>query len=186
MQSNLTKEEEMRYLKEKIDAGANFIFTQMFYDVDVFIGWVKELRAAGITVPVIPGLMPIQSWAQFKRVTTFHKTIVPQYFLDKLEPIQADDQAVREAGTKLVADMCRKILNSDLGIRILHFYTMNLERGTKMILDELNLNPSRDITNPLPWKMVSSSAQICFFFFLFFSLHLPLNNWVPVLTVLST
>jgi len=151
--SGLTKEQETQYLKEKIDAGANFIFTQMFYDVDVFINWVKEIRAAGITVPVIPGLMPIQSWAQFKRVTNFHNTIVPQYFWDKLEPIQSDDQAVREAGTKLVADMCRKILNSDLGIRILHFYTMNLERGTKMILDELNLNPSRDITNPLPWKM---------------------------------
>ncbi|KAA1133529.1 hypothetical protein PGTUg99_021969 [Puccinia graminis f. sp. tritici] len=153
MHSTLSREQQTIYLKEKIEAGANFIFTQMFYDVDIFIDWVREIRAAGITVPVIPGLMPIQSWAQFKRVTNFSKTIVPQYFLDKLEPIQSDDQAVREAGTKLVADMCRKILNSDLGIRILHFYTMNLERGTKMILDELNLNPSRDITNPLPWKM---------------------------------
>lgn len=146
-------------MKEKIDAGANFIFTQMFYDVDIFINWVRQIRAAGITVPVVPGLMPIQSWTQFKRVTNFNKTIVPQYFLDKLEPIQNDDQAVREAGTKLVADMCRKILNSDLGIRILHFYTMNLERGTRMILDELNLNPSRDITNPLPWKLSLSGKR---------------------------
>ncbi|MBW0493679.1 hypothetical protein O181_033394 [Austropuccinia psidii MF-1] len=157
--STLSKEQETVYLKEKIDAGANFIFTQMFYDVDIFIAWVRQIRAAGITVPVVPGIMPIQSWTQFKRITNFSNTIIPQYFLDQLESIQADDQAVREVGTKLVADMCRKILKSDLGIRILHFYTMNLERGTKMILDELNLSPSRDITNPLPWKLSLSSKR---------------------------
>lgn len=157
--SNLTRAQETIYLKEKIDTGANFIFTQMFYDVDLFLDWVREIREAGITVPVIPGIMPIQSWAQFKRITTFSKTIVPQYFLDQLEPIQSDDQAVRELGTKLISDMCRKILASDLGIRILHFYTMNLERGTKMILDELNLVPSRDITNPLPWKLSLSGKR---------------------------
>ncbi|KAG0151802.1 hypothetical protein CROQUDRAFT_719708 [Cronartium quercuum f. sp. fusiforme G11] len=151
--------QETIYLKEKIEAGANFIFTQMFYDIDIFIDWVREIRAAGITVPVIPGIMPIQSWAQFQRITTFNKTAVPQAFLDELEPIQNDDQAVREVGTRLIADMCRKILDSDLGIKILHFYTMNLERGTKMILDELNLTPSRDITNPLPWRLSLSGKR---------------------------
>lgn len=156
---NLTRLQETMYLKEKIDAGASFIFTQMFYDVDVFIDWVRELRAAGITVPVVPGIMPIQSWAQFKRITTFHKTVVPPSFLSQLEPIQNDDQAVREVGTRLIADMCRKILESDLGIKILHFYTMNLERGTKMILDELEMSPYRDITNPLPWRLSLSGKR---------------------------
>ncbi|WAQ92411.1 hypothetical protein PtA15_16A319 [Puccinia triticina] len=66
----------------------------MFYNVDIFVVWVTEIQTAGITVPVIPGLMPIQSWAQFKRVTNFINTVVPQYFSDKLEPIQSDDQAI--------------------------------------------------------------------------------------------
>ncbi|KAI8458966.1 methylenetetrahydrofolate reductase [Phakopsora pachyrhizi] len=157
--SILSKDQETVYLREKIDAGANFIFTQMFYDVEIFIDWVRRIRAAGITVPVIPGIMPIQSWAQFKRITNFSKTIIPQHFLDQLEPIQSDDEAVRKVGTKLISDMCRRILDSDLGIKILHFYTMNLERGTKMILDELKLTPSRDITNPLPWKLSLSGKR---------------------------
>lgn len=126
----------------------------MFYDVDVFISWVKEVRAAGITVPIVPGIMPIQTWGQFERTTSMSNTIIPPHFRKALEPVKNDDAQVREVGTKLVADMCRRILDADLGIKILHFYTMNLERSTKMILDELGLTPHRDITNPLPWRQV--------------------------------
>lgn len=155
----LARAQETIYLKQKIDAGASFIFTQMFYDIDIFFDWCREIRAAGITVPIVPGIMPIQSWAQFKRITIWNKTTVPQSFLNELEPIQNDDQAVREVGTRLIAEMCRKILESEFGIKILHFYTMNLERGTKMILDELQFTPSRDITNPLPWRLVSRTTS---------------------------
>ncbi|KAG8727035.1 hypothetical protein FRC12_022859, partial [Ceratobasidium sp. 428] len=61
--------QEMQWLKEKCDAGANFIFTQMFYDADVFIRWVKAARAAGITIPIVPGINPIQTWNGFIRAT---------------------------------------------------------------------------------------------------------------------
>ncbi|KAJ3721120.1 methylenetetrahydrofolate reductase-domain-containing protein [Lentinula raphanica] len=143
---------EMKYLKNKIDAGVNFIFTQMFYDVDIFIDWVKAVRAAGITIPIVPGIAPIQTWNGFQRATSLAKTIIPQSFLDALEPHKANDEKVREIGTQLVAEMCRKILNADLGIRGLHFYTMNLEKGTKMLLQELNLVPRVETVKPLPWR----------------------------------
>ncbi|KAA1469021.1 methylenetetrahydrofolate reduct [Dentipellis sp. KUC8613] len=143
---------EMKYLKEKIDVGVNFIFTQMFYDVDLFIEWVKTVREAGITVPIVPGIMPIQTWGGFQRATSLAKTIIPKSFSDALEPHKTNDEKVREIGTKLVADLCRRILAADIGIRGLHFYTMNLERGTKMLLEELNLVPRVETIKPLPWR----------------------------------
>jgi methylenetetrahydrofolate reductase (NADPH) len=148
------RELEMKYLKEKIDAGVDFIFTQMFYDVEVFIAWVKSVRAAGITIPIVPGIAPIQTWNGFMRATSLAKTIIPQAFLDVLEPHQNNDEKVREIGTKLVADMCRRILDEKLGIHGLHFYTMNLEKGTKMLLEELNLVPRVETIKPLPWRQV--------------------------------
>jgi len=146
---------EIRWLKQKVDAGVNFIFTQMFYDVDLFINWVKAIREAGITIPIVPGIAPIQTWNGFQRATSLAKITIPQFFLDALEPVQNNDEKVREIGTKLVADMCRKILDANIGVRGLHFYTMNLEKGTKMLLEELNLVPRIETIKPLPWRQVS-------------------------------
>lgn len=155
----LPKEEldkEIQWLKEKIDAGVNFIFTQMFYDVELFIKWVKEIRAAGITIPIVPGIAPIQTWNGFQRATSLAKITIPQWFLDELEPHKNNDEKVREVGTRLVVELCRKILAADIGIRGLHFYTMNLEKGTKMLLEELNLVPRIETIKPLPWRQVCS------------------------------
>lgn len=146
---------EMKYFKEKIDAGCNLIFTQMFYDVEMFIEWVKAVRAAGIMVPIIPGIAPIQTWNGFQRATSLAKTVIPKSFSDALEPFKNDDEKVRAIGTKLVADMCRRVLKEDIGIRGLHFYTMNLEKGTKMLLEELQLVPRVETIKPLPWRQVS-------------------------------
>ncbi|PWN94844.1 putative MET13-putative methylene tetrahydrofolate reductase [Tilletiopsis washingtonensis] len=144
---------EMERLKEKIDAGADFIFTQMFYDYDIFERWVKSVRAAGITCPIVPGVMPIQTYGGYQRATARFRTEVPQYFHDALDPIKDDDAKVREVGTKLVGDMCRKIVDpkNGLGISGLHIYTMNLERGSRMLLDYLGLSPSVQQTKTLPW-----------------------------------
>ena len=156
------RDEEMRWLKEKIDEGVNFIFTQMFYDVDMFIEWVREVRAAGITVPIVPGIAPIQTWNGFQRATSLAKITIPPKLLAALEPYKNNDEKVREIGTLLVADMCRKILDADIGIRGLHFYTMNLEKGTKMLLEELNLVPRVETIKPLPWRQVFTSAFFAF------------------------
>lgn len=152
---------EMKCLKEKIDTGVNFIFTQMFYDVEIFIDWVRAVRAAGITIPIVPGIAPIQTWNGFQRATSLAQTKIPQHFLDALEPIQNDDEKVREIGIKLVGDMCRRILAEDIGIRGLHFYTMNLEKATKMLLEELNLVPRVETIKPLPWRQVRSAISFC-------------------------
>lgn len=126
----------------------------MFYDVDIFISWVKSVREAGITVPIVPGIAPIQNWNGFQRATSLAKTVIPERFREALEPHKANDEKVREIGTKLVAEMCRTILNANLGIHGLHFYTMNLEKGTKLLLQELGLVPRMETVKPLPWRQV--------------------------------
>lgn len=156
-------QQELVWLKEKVDAGVSFIFTQMFYDVQVFIDWVKSVRAAGITIPIVPGIAPIQTWNGFQRATSLAKTVIPKSFSDALEPYKNDDEKVRAIGIKLVADMCRRILKEDIGIRGLHFYTMNLEKATRMLLEELNLVPRVETIKPLPWRQVGIHISISYF-----------------------
>lgn len=120
-------EEDILHLKEKIDAGASVVITQMFYDVDAFINWVAKCRDAGITVPIIPGIMPIQTWDAFIRRAKWLNVKIPEKFMKVLEPVKDDDSQVRELGTQLLVEMIKRImLESD--VNHLHFYTMNLER----------------------------------------------------------
>ncbi|SCU97088.1 LAMI_0F08834g1_1 [Lachancea mirantina] len=144
------------FLKEKIDAGADFIITQMFYDGDLFIDWCRDVRAAGISVPIIPGIMPITSYASFMRRVNWCQIHVPEEFLTRLEPIKENDQLVREHGTELMAKMCQKLIDSGY-VTHLHMYTMNLEKASLMILDKLGLLPKEaeevNLPNvPLPWR----------------------------------
>eukprot|EP00804_Cyclotella_cryptica_P007605 CCRYP_010659-RB/>CCRYP_010659-RB protein AED:0.34 eAED:0.34 QI:1188/1/1/1/1/1/7/50/687 len=136
---------EMRHLKEKMDAGADFIITQFFYDVHVFLDYVKRCRRAGIDAPIIPGIMPIQSFSSLMKMTQFCGISVPNYVSERLYPIQHDDEAVKEIGCDICSIMCRTILkanNDDPNIDTLvdgfHFYTLNLERGTTRILIDLD------------------------------------------------
>jgi len=149
---NPDKEDDLRRLKEKVDAGADFIITQLFFDVDLFLEWVKKCRAIGINCPIIPGIIPIQNYAGFKRIIALCKTVVPQYILEDLEPIKDDDAAVKEYGISLTVKMIKQM--SANGIKGYHFYTMNLERSTRLILETLNFVPPIEKAKPLPWVPV--------------------------------
>ncbi|KAI1399485.1 methylenetetrahydrofolate reduct [Hypoxylon fuscum] len=140
------------HLKEKVDMGATFIVTQMFYDADNFVRWVGKVRERGITIPIVPGIMPIATYASFMRRANHMNCKVPDGWMAALEPIKNDDAAVREAGKTLVAELCRKIMSA--GIVHLHFYTMNLAQATRMVLEELDWMPTttRPRKQALPWK----------------------------------
>ncbi|KAL7509320.1 hypothetical protein ACHAXN_006752 [Cyclotella atomus] len=146
-------DEEMRHLKEKMDAGADFIITQFFYDVDVFVEYVARCRKAGITdAPIIPGIMPIQSYSSLMKMTSFCGVTVPSSVAERLEKIQHDDEAVKKVGCEIATEMCRTLLNKshDGGVNALtdgfHFYTLNLERSITRILIDLDAADARNVS----------------------------------------
>ena len=91
------KEQDLKYFKGKVDAGADFGVTQLFYDCSLYFDYLKKIRALGVpeSFEVYPGLMPIQTYGGFCRMTTFCKTFIPEEIKKRLEPIQNDDAAVK-------------------------------------------------------------------------------------------
>ena len=138
---------DLPYLIDKVQAGADFIMTQLFYDVTVYKKYEQMLRehesAVFKTIPIIPGLMPIQSYGILRRTTKLAHARLPAELLDRLDPIKGDDEAVKQVGVEAVSEMVEAIqtVNSS-GPRGFHFFTLNLEKAVSDILDRCNLIPS--------------------------------------------
>jgi len=128
---------DIDYLKQKIDAGADFVITQLFYDVNTFIQFVSDCRSRGITVPILPGIMPIMTYGGFKRMTSFCKTKVPSHITDTLEAIKDNDEAVKAYGISLGTMMCERLLAA--GVPGLHMYTLNMDHSAVKILRSVKL-----------------------------------------------
>ncbi|KAF9939808.1 hypothetical protein BGZ67_008916 [Mortierella alpina] len=133
--TDLSSEDEIRFLKEKIEAGADFVLTQLFYDVNGFLAWEKQCRAQGIECPIIPGIMPIQSYNGFRRITNLAKILVPASVQEALEPIKTDDQKVKDYGVELAASIIQRLLSA--GITGFHICTLNLEKSVRLILERV-------------------------------------------------
>ncbi|KAH8117002.1 MTHFR-domain-containing protein [Phellopilus nigrolimitatus] len=134
--SDVDEDAELEYLKAKVDAGAEFIVTQLFYDVEGFLAWLKKVRARGIDVPVIPGIMPLQSYASFLRLTKLCGTKVPPQLQLDLEPLRHDDQKIKDFGITLATRMIRRLID-DGDVKGIHFCTLNLERSVHRVLEGL-------------------------------------------------
>lgn len=151
-------DEDLQHLKEKVDAGADFVVSQLFYDVDQFLKFVSDCRKIGINCPILPGIMPINNYASWNRMISFCKCKIPEKVTKALESINTeDDVEVRQFGINLGIDMCRRLIAN--GIRGLHLYTLNLEKSCLDILEGLNLNP-QSIQRALPWKATANAHRI--------------------------
>ncbi|KAJ7286190.1 methylenetetrahydrofolate reductase-domain-containing protein [Mycena rebaudengoi] len=140
---------EIGLLKAKVDAGADFIVTQLFYDVDGFLRWVKKVREAGITVPIIPGIMPIQTFSSFLRLTKLCGTHVPNSVMASLDTIRHDDQLVKDFGVQLAVEMIGR-LTTEGGIPGVHICTLNLEKSVQRVLEGLKwAGSSEEVHNKL-------------------------------------
>ncbi|TFK42391.1 methylenetetrahydrofolate reductase-domain-containing protein [Crucibulum laeve] len=135
-ESTVDEATELDYLKAKVDAGADFIVTQLFYDVDRFLQWLEKARQKGINVPIIPGIMPIQTHSSFARLTKLCGTRVPEDVAAALNPISHDDQLVKDYGVKLAIDMIQRI-TADGKVPGVHFCTLNLEKSVQRVLEGL-------------------------------------------------
>ncbi|KAH8099536.1 methylenetetrahydrofolate reduct [Cristinia sonorae] len=143
------EDQEIEHLKAKVDAGAEFIITQLFYDVDGFLRWQKKVRAKGIQVPIIPGIMPIQTYASFLRLTKLCGTKVPHSLMSELVPIRHDDQLVKDHGVTLAVQMIQR-LTEEGQVPGVHFCTLNLEKSVHRLAEGLGwTGASSRVTNRL-------------------------------------
>jgi methylenetetrahydrofolate reductase (NADPH) len=95
-----SRDDDIMHLKEKVDAGADIIITQLFYNNQMYFDWVRDCKAIGIKAHFVPGLMPIMGYDKFHRTIRYCKTNVPQVLNDALELVKADDEKVREFGVE--------------------------------------------------------------------------------------
>ena len=127
-------EQEFRYMKLKVDSGADFLITQLFFDNRFYFDLVARARAAGITVPIVPGLMPVPSRRSLAVMTSMSGATVPAALQAAIGEA-ADDDAVRALGVQHCIAQCIELLEA--GVPGLHFYTFNRARGPLEILAAL-------------------------------------------------
>jgi methylenetetrahydrofolate reductase (NADPH) len=132
---SLDSRTDLTYLVNKVRAGANFIITQLFFGDCDYFAFVKQLQEAGLSVPVLPGIMPITNVTQIKRFTATCGARIPATLLSQLEAAQEDPEAVRAVGVAHAVAQCRELLAD--GAPGIHLYTLNRSTASVEILDRL-------------------------------------------------
>lgn len=136
-------EADLAHLKLKVDAGASFIITQLFFQNERYYEFVNHARALDIHCPILPGIMPVTNFAQIQRFATLCGATLPRALVESLEPVQGDPEAVARIGIQFAAAQCRELLQR--GAPGIHFYTLNKSRATREILEHL-----RGLRQPAP------------------------------------
>jgi methylenetetrahydrofolate reductase (NADPH) len=129
--------EDLANFKRKVDAGANSAITQYFYNADAYQHFVAEARALGVTIPIIPGIMPIGSFSKLARFSDSCGAEIPRWMRKKFESFGDDADSIRAFGLDVVTELCEKLLAG--GAPGLHFYTLNQSALTLEIARRLKL-----------------------------------------------
>jgi methylenetetrahydrofolate reductase (NADPH) len=131
-------EADLRFLGEKVAAGARFLITQLFFDNSLYFEFVASARAAGIELPIIPGIIPVTNVEQIKRFTTMCGASIPPALLEQLEARADDPDAVIGLGVAYATLQCADLLRR--GAPGIHFYTLNRSPATRAIVSALRLH----------------------------------------------
>jgi len=129
--------DEIRHFKRKVDAGASAAITQYFYNADAYFRFIEECEAAGISVPIVPGVMPIGNFAQLARFSDACGAEIPRWLRLRLEGFRDDAASIRSYGLDVVTRLCDDLLRA--GAPGLHFYTLNQAGLTSTIWQRLGL-----------------------------------------------
>jgi len=129
-------DDDLANLKRKVDAGADIIITQLFFNNDYFFDFVQRVRAIGITVPIIPGIMPILSAKQVQRITSMCGTTIPEALREKLDAAVDDDYKARDIGIEQCIKQSKELLAR--GVPGIHFYVLNKSSHMIRIMEALS------------------------------------------------
>ena len=129
--------EDIEYAKLKVEEGADFLVTQLFYDNRHFFEFIDRAAKAGINVPIVPGVLPILSTAQIRRFTGLCGATIPTELDRQLDKYEGDDDAVRELGIEYATNQVRELWDS--GVPGMHFYVLNRSYSVSKILDNLGI-----------------------------------------------
>ncbi len=130
------QKEDIKYLKEKVDAGCSFLTTQMFFDNNLLYNFLYKIRESGITVPVIPGVMPITNGNQIERAMKLSGSFMPQRFKSLVDKFGSNPAAMKQAGIAYATDQIIDLYAN--GITNVHVYTMNKPDVAQAILNNLS------------------------------------------------
>lgn len=130
-----TKEADINNLKRKVDEGADFIVTQLFFDNAFYFDFVERARRAGVNVPIVPGIMPITNFEQVQRFVRLCGATVPMRLQLELEKVKDDPQAVMQLGVAHATLQCSELLSR--GVPGIHFFTLNRSPASRMIVSAL-------------------------------------------------
>ncbi|MDW8095414.1 MAG: methylenetetrahydrofolate reductase [NAD(P)H] [Aquificaceae bacterium] len=126
---------EIKYFKKKVDAGADFSITQMFFDNRYYYQFVELCQRAGINIPIIPGIMPITNFAQVRKFASMCGADIPQHLVEKLEPYVDNPEETLKIGVEFATRQCIELL--ERGVPGLHFYTLNRSKATLLVYDNI-------------------------------------------------
>lgn len=129
------KKKDLEHLKMKVDAGGDFIITQLFFNNEAYFRFVDEARKAGIHAPIIPGIMPVTNYQQIKRFAAMCGAAIPQTLQEKMERCRNSQPCTEQIGIEYATEQCEELLRHSVpGI---HFYTLNKSTATKTIFENL-------------------------------------------------
>lgn len=130
-----TIEKDMEYTKQKVDAGADFGITQMFFDNRYYYEFMERAKKTGINIPILPGIMPVSDLNKIREFASFCKTTIPAALEDKMAPYLDNPEAMKKAGIEYAVNQCEDLLKN--GVKYLHFYTMNKSEAVSSIINAL-------------------------------------------------
>ncbi len=119
---------EVRFFRLKVEKGADFSITQMFFDNSYFYEFMSLVEKEGIDIPVIPGIMPITNFKQIVKFASMCGATIPQDLIDRLEKVKEDNRAVKEIGIEYATKQCEDLIRN--GVKGFHFYTLNKSDAT--------------------------------------------------------
>ena len=135
----VSPEADLDYLKRKIDAGASRAITQYFFDVELYLGFIERVRKVGITVPIVPGILPVSNFAQVVKFSAKCGATVPDWLAKLFEGLDEDPETRKLVAATVAADQCRRLQAA--GVNEFHFYTLNRADLTYAISHILGLRP---------------------------------------------